>query len=285
MGVVTFNGISSKDLGIEVETFPSYQVAERVYQSINIPGRDGDVLVDTGSFKNTTRQYKISVATYNQTSYFEKINKVVEWLHSSSGYARLEDSYEPGIYRMAYFKDSQSIENIFDEAGRATISFTCKPQRFLKEGELPIRLVSAGQFLINNTAYSAKPLVRILKDPRKWVDIDFCTATDKTVIDPEHPERTHQMDIKYKINIAPTDVLTSEASLIEVDIDCELQEAWCPNPSSTAPANMNPYVSFLGSSNECPRLDPGYTEINFTRIEDSDFKVKLVEVTPRWYTI
>ena len=287
MGIITFNGVSSKDIGLEVETFPSYQIPERSYKSITIPGRDGDVLVDTGSFKNTTRSYKVSMATYNLTSYYERMNKVVEWLHSSSGYARLEDSYEPGVYRMAYFKDSLSIENLFDEAGRATINFTCKPQRFLKEGETPIRLETAGQFLVNKTHFTAKPFLRILKDPRKWCDIDFCTATPKTEIDREHPERSHNMEVKYKISIMPSDETTSEHSLIEIDLDCELQEATCPNPNGTTSfRNMNPYIKFNGgTSGECPKLEPGYTEVNFTIIEDGVPKVRLVEVTPRWYTV
>ena len=46
MGVIVFNGISSKDVGIEVETFPEYTIPEREYEAIHVPGRNGDVIID-----------------------------------------------------------------------------------------------------------------------------------------------------------------------------------------------------------------------------------------------
>ena len=37
MGIVMFNGKSSKDVGIEVETFPTYDVPEKEFEVIHVP--------------------------------------------------------------------------------------------------------------------------------------------------------------------------------------------------------------------------------------------------------
>ena len=41
MGVITFNGITSSSVGVEVETFPNYVAPQKDYEVIHIPGRNG----------------------------------------------------------------------------------------------------------------------------------------------------------------------------------------------------------------------------------------------------
>ena len=60
MGVIIFNGRSSKDRGIEVWSPPNYQVPQKDYDTIHIPGRDGDLLIDKESYKNVSRSYTVS---------------------------------------------------------------------------------------------------------------------------------------------------------------------------------------------------------------------------------
>ena len=57
MGVITFNGVSSTSIGLVVERPPDYDVAERRYEVITIPGRNGDILMDDESFANSIRNY------------------------------------------------------------------------------------------------------------------------------------------------------------------------------------------------------------------------------------
>lgn len=60
MGNINFNGISSKDLGVEVETFPDYVAPQKEFEAVHVPGRNGDVLIDTGAYQNVSRPYKIN---------------------------------------------------------------------------------------------------------------------------------------------------------------------------------------------------------------------------------
>ncbi len=134
MGIVIFDGRSSKNYGIQVEHPPGYQTPARDYEMVHIPGRNGDLLIDNGSYQNVSREYEIAVGS-EDGDFTEMANRIAEWLYSTSGYARLEDSYEPGYYRMAACQEGITVENLEQHAGRAKVVFNCKPQRFLKSGE------------------------------------------------------------------------------------------------------------------------------------------------------
>lgn len=47
MGVITFNGIASDKLGIQVEHPPGYETPKKDYEIVHVPGRNGDVYIDT----------------------------------------------------------------------------------------------------------------------------------------------------------------------------------------------------------------------------------------------
>lgn len=158
-GVVIFNGISSEDYRIQVEHPPGYETPEKDYEVIHVPGKNGDVVIDKGSYKNVPRIYEIAIGSYER-SFTSQAHSISKWLHSASGYARLEDSYEPEYYRMAFYEEATDIENILQHAGRAIVSFNCKPQRFLKSGDAPVRLKS-GESIRNPTNYAALPLVTV----------------------------------------------------------------------------------------------------------------------------
>lgn len=159
MGVVIFNGVASLDYGIVVEHPPEYQTPAKDYEVIHIPGRNGDLVIDNGSYQNVERSYQIAIGDPKK-DFTEMANRIAEWLNSASGYARLEDSYEPEYYRMAMFQEEVSIENILQHAGRATVHFQCKPQRFLKSGEEAVR-VSDSLVLRNPTGFSSLPVITV----------------------------------------------------------------------------------------------------------------------------
>lgn len=155
--MIFFNGVSSDDVGIVVEHYPNRFIPDRRQEFIQIPGKAGDILNDIdGQWNNYVQPYDIYVSA--EKPRLPKIaRRVVEWL-SPKGYCRLEDSYEPDLFREAVFQGPLEIENIVNRFGRATIEFNCKPQRFLRTGEQSIPC-SNGMTLVNPTAYEAKPII------------------------------------------------------------------------------------------------------------------------------
>lgn len=157
MGVIIFNGLSSTDYGIIVESPPDYRAPKRRYDVYQVPGRNGDIYVDTGAYDNVERTYRIAVA-----SHFEHFDTLVtnlaDWLYSSNGYCRLEDSYDLTHYRIAAYRDSLDMTNILNHAGRGALTFDCKPQRYLKMGDDAVVVSSSLQFT-NPTGYITNPKI------------------------------------------------------------------------------------------------------------------------------
>lgn len=163
MSEIIFNSVSSKDIGIEIETFPEYVIPEKNVDSYEIPGRNGSIVIDHGTFKNVDLSYKVSAVAQNG-DYSATMHKIAAWLFSPSGYARLEDTYDSECYRMAKCSSSMTFSNIFNEAGQATIKFNAMPQRYLKIGETSVDYEATyGKTkkvnIFNPTLFTAKPLV------------------------------------------------------------------------------------------------------------------------------
>ena len=245
MGVIMFGGVSSKDVGIEVETFPTYDIPEREFEVVHVPGRNGDILLDTGTYKNIKRTYEVSIATYD-ISYHQKMAAVAGWLCDSPGYLRLEDSYEPDFFRYAYFNKPLNIENLFNEAGKAKLEFTCKPQKYLKSGEFSITLDAQGK-IRNPTNQIALPLIR--------VHVDNSTGGTVTISSSNY--------------ICEFTVLANKGT--EFIVDSELQDVYISGESK------NDCISF--TSGYFPSFPANQTVTISLSTNTS------VDIRPRWWTV
>ena len=157
MGIIKYNGNSSDEVGIVVETPPNYEIPERNYEIIPVPGRNGDIIIDLNSYKNVVREYDIAIGE-EDGDFSVLSSKIANWLYSGHGYLRLEDSYLPEYYMMAAVIAPNNIINILQQAGRATVQFNRKPQRFLKSGDRSI-IVTKQTTLFNPTQFNSKPLI------------------------------------------------------------------------------------------------------------------------------
>ena len=193
MGVVknylTIDGVSSEDFNIWISGGATYDSPKRDYDAVPVPGRNGDLIFDNGRFENMPLKYPAFI-----TREFQKnIDDFRDFISSLRGYKRLEDTYHPDEYRMAFFGDGVKVKTTAANlAGEFDISFYCKPQRWLKEGERAVKFTGDGA-IKNPTYQTAKPLLRV-----------YGTGTVKIG--------------SITITISAADVYT--------DIDCETMDAY-----------------------------------------------------------
>ena len=88
-----------------------------------------------------------------------RFNAIHNWL-KTPGYRRLEDSFNPDHYMIAYYPGGDNIETLAEQAECGSLTFNAQPQRFLKSGERSISLTS-GQKLRNPTEFDALPQITI----------------------------------------------------------------------------------------------------------------------------
>ena len=164
----------SKEFHITVEKCPEFEAAEREMETLYIPGRNGALTYSDGAFKNVSQKYEVWFKSENLgTTAFSK--EIALWLLSPQGYQVLEDDYDPDIYRQAFFKGPLNIENWMLKRGRATLEFECKPQRFLKSGDLP-RQILTPQTLYNSYMPSL-PLIKVVGSGAGTVTIGGVTIS------------------------------------------------------------------------------------------------------------
>ena len=128
-----------------------------LYESQEIPGRDGDLLINTQRRANVKHSYN-AIMTNDLIRRFDNFRNA---LLSIDGYARLEDSIHPDEFYLAYFSDDvePTIRRERDTV-KFAINFIRKPQRFLKAGESPQEFTADSQ-IVNPTLYASKPLLRV----------------------------------------------------------------------------------------------------------------------------
>lgn len=154
-----FNGISSDELGLVIQSDPVYNYPEKDVTSTHVPGRNGDILIDTSSYKNVARSYSLGIGFGAGTTFIDNSEKIIQWLKTAEGYSRLEDDYDPKVYRLARYSASGSLTNMYDEATTISVQFECKPQRFLKDGEIEQIITIPTGKITNPTRYDALPVI------------------------------------------------------------------------------------------------------------------------------
>ena len=265
---LVFNGINTSAYGIRISGERTFGAPERDETVISVPGKNGDVILDNGRWKNRTVVYECSI-----TEDFElNFNSFRSAIMASPGYHRLEDTYHPDEFYEARL--SGAIEpdmNILLNVGSFTLTFDRKPQRFLKSGEHEVEGASPID-MFNPTLYASRPLIRV-----------NCGSTDNIkLLSVGHPVTSTMMVVyPYPVLEEALSAEDFEEALetgLYVDIDCDIGEAYGVYYSAgvATTINLNAAIS-LSTGSGFPSLMPGENHISTT----GDGLV----VTPRWYTI
>lgn len=158
----TFDGENSGDYGVYITGSAVYNAPERDVEMIKIPGRSGAFVKDNGRFENIEVTYPAGIYAESQEDFAQALSDLRNMLASRKGYVRLTDEYNPEEYRMAVYKSGLNVDPAaFQRAGEFTITFDCKPQRWLTSGESAVTIANSGDTITNPTLFEASPLLEI----------------------------------------------------------------------------------------------------------------------------
>lgn len=181
-GVIVYGGESSTDYGMVVSEAPAYERPKRKETIYNVPGRNGSILFQQDARENVNRSYKVWLAEDSTHTLVEIVDAVEAWLNSQIGYIRLEDNFEPDVYRLAYYSGGDGFSNNMIQYGEATLNFTCRPERFYKNAEAAVEVLN-GDTMSNPTKFASKPLIHIEGTGIVTVSIGGETITAKDLVD------------------------------------------------------------------------------------------------------
>ncbi len=189
---ITFNGISlSVAFGnpifpVYISHPPEIVVAEPDLSIVHVPGKNGDIIYDDGSYKNVTVKYEISAhIPYGNVYLYSK--RLSRWLYPRredmytfpgtqypphyfgyGDYFILQDGYSPDWYRLARTVNVQPVQNINQRGVKWDVSFYCRPEKFLQTRFLPISFTTASgtidiesSILNPYNVYPLRPMIRV----------------------------------------------------------------------------------------------------------------------------
>ena len=162
MNSIVFGGIDSSDYGIYISGEGVWNAPERDAETIKIPGRNGEYILDHGNFKNIEVTYPAFNQEVSYNDFRTKVDNFRNAISSLKGYQRLTDSFHPDEYRMAAFIGGLEVKPVLynDKSMETNIVFNCKPQRFLTSGEAQ-QTISSGATITNPTLFESHPLLLV----------------------------------------------------------------------------------------------------------------------------
>lgn len=157
IGNLVVGNINCKDYGVLVSDAGIYASPEPDYTSYEIAGRNGDLHINNGRYKNVDITYQAFIAHEFEDRFVPFRSAIL----SQEGYVRIEDDFKQDMYRLGRLKSG--IEGKIKLArgiGTFELEFDCKPQWYLKSGEQETVFTENGSIL-NPTVFPSKPLIRV----------------------------------------------------------------------------------------------------------------------------
>jgi len=213
---INFGGINSADFGIYISGEGVFDAPKRAVETVTVPGRNGDIIIDLGHYENITVEYPAYIVESSLGSFSSQLRAFRNALSSQVGYQRLTDTIHTDEYRMATFIEGFETNVIkHNTAASISLKFNCKPQRWLTSGETSIS-VDSGDTLINPTRYEAKPLLEV--DGYGGINIDNSLIQIQAVLIGEVPLSTTQSvtytEIPNHGGLQATYAITFDGSLL-----------------------------------------------------------------------
>lgn len=249
--MIWWNGKCSDDFGVVVESYPSLVFPKKKYTASAVPGRSGDIVAFENAYENYTQAYDVYISAERNGLPFSA-PAVASWL-GAPGYHRLEDDYFIDHYRLAYVPGGEKVANTLNLFGRATLEFNCKPQMYLKSGDIETEFTAAGT-IFNPTTFASKPLIIVTKTPNTTVTITINGVT---------------------LTLSASQGGSALVYAPVIVIDCETQNSIYEAYSTVPRGSFN--RSIIGD--EYPTLVPGINEISFSA------GISSVKIVPRWWTL
>lgn len=164
------DGIDARSAGIQLQAPIEFSEAVPVVEAQTIPGRNGDLIWETGSYENRSGSASCFCL---QTDVEKAISSAGRFLMGKKGYRRLETSDDPDHYWLARVENSPQIAMRLRTLAPFEIGFDCKPQRFVKSGENTIVFTASGS-LFNQYGQVALPFITLYGQGEGSLTIGDC---------------------------------------------------------------------------------------------------------------
>ena len=149
IGSFIFNGVDSSDYLI-VNALPSIFKPEKDISIIEVPGRDGFLINDLGSYKSITKSVECTIRDLSQIDY------ICSWL---TGLGDVVFSNEPDKKYKAVIINQIEFKRVFVNFHSFIIQFECQPHKYSVDNSI-ITLTAPGT-IYNSGSANSRPIIKV----------------------------------------------------------------------------------------------------------------------------
>ncbi len=213
------DGVDAISVGIQLQAPIEFSEPIPIVETDIIDGRNGELIYETGAYENRTA----SAACFSlQKNVLDAVTSANRFLLAKHGYRRLETSDSPDAFWLARVVNGARIEQRLQTLAPFEVEFSCKPQKFLKIGEMETTFTQRGA-IYNQYFYDAKPLVTVYGNGEGTVYIggnvvNILDMTDILYIDSENMNAYNNngnQNMNVRINDFP--VLKDGENIVDFD--------------------------------------------------------------------
>ena len=158
----TYNGRSSAEFGLHIQSKNVFSAPEYDAEFISVPGRSGDIINPNRRFVNIKVTYTVFLARKNTAALASVLRDIKGWLYSEPDrYHEITDSYDTEYFRYGVISGSLDIEEQLNKVGSFTVTFNCKPFKYSFAGQKTVAADASELTITNPTAFESKPYIKL----------------------------------------------------------------------------------------------------------------------------
>ena len=157
----TYKGISSKEMHLRVLNDVLFASPTRDVNMIQVPGRDGDLVMDNGRYNSVIRSIPCRLEAPSHTNVEDLINQINNWLVSDAKFHEFEWENDADFKYLARVEGDVISQRVLSRFGKTTVDFRLHPIKYLKSMLTP-RQIATGTSIFNQFNVEAKPLIRLV---------------------------------------------------------------------------------------------------------------------------
>lgn len=159
----TYKGIRNDEMHLRVLNDVVFESPTRDVNVIQVPGRDGDLIVDNGRFNTVIRSIPCRIEVPNGENVEETIHKISQWLVDDGNFHPFTWDNDPEFTYLARVSGSVVSNRLLKTLGHTTIDFQLHPVKYLKTSLNETQIIESGR-IHNPYGVTAKPLIRVIGD-------------------------------------------------------------------------------------------------------------------------
>lgn len=159
-----FGNHSLSEFGGRILKAPSHSIAERDFELIEIPGKNGALFVDNGKYRNVPYEIPICLMPFlSETTARQLAYAIIDWLAPLKGYYEYRDTYNPGYFTRAVLTNIDEIKRELPNLLTTKLSFSREPYWYRTDGlnEIEFSNDKTPVILNNPEPFEALPIITL----------------------------------------------------------------------------------------------------------------------------